>query len=90
MPRLIDADVLKQRTEQIIGINGSSDAWRILSEIDHAETIDSVWLTIFQDDGFEPNIRVFCNEDLAYDAANSNKDEYHLVSVCKCKIEHTR
>lgn len=88
--RLIDADVLKQKTEQIIGINGSSDAWRILSEIDHAETIDSVWLSICQDDGFEPDIRVFTNEEAAKKDVEYIKDEYHLVFMRKCEIEHTR
>ena len=40
--RLIDKDALKVKAEHIIGINGSSDAWHILSEIDHAEEIDAV------------------------------------------------
>ena len=39
--RLIDKDALKVKAEHIIGINGSSDAWHILSEIDHAEEIDA-------------------------------------------------
>ena len=40
--RLIDKDALKAKAERIIGIDGSSEAWRILSEIDHAEEIDAV------------------------------------------------
>lgn len=39
--RLIDKDKLKVKAEHIIGINGSSDAWHILSEIDNAEEIDA-------------------------------------------------
>ena len=38
---LIDKDALKAKAERIIGIDGSSEAWRILSEIDHAEEIDA-------------------------------------------------
>ena len=40
--RLIDKDALKVKAEHIIGIDGSSEAWRILAEIDNAEEIDAV------------------------------------------------
>ena len=86
--RLIDKDALKVKAEYIIGVNGSSDAWHILSEIDNAEEIDAEpvrhghWDTVEDWDGDEYYQCSECGAEFVLIDGTPEDNDYQYCPHC--------